>query len=109
MTHSKLALIAFLIHTTAVAQTCVVGSTEPPSEYNGTIPDAWPKTGVYSAPSYIGYVDWYSYCGYILGVNGSYFSCPGNGSAGSDIYTAVSNWNSASSSNGSTVTFYGTS
>jgi hypothetical protein len=108
MSYFRILLVALLIRTTVIGQVCVVGSTEPPPFYSGGVPVAWPKTNVYSAPTYVGYVDWNIYCGYVEGVNGSYFSCPSI-SLDIDMGQAIANWNSASSVNGSTVQFYQTS
>src|SRR4029077_5418577 len=101
-------LIALLIHSMVIGQVCVVGSTEPPSKYSSGLPVAWPKTGLYSAPQYIGYVDWYAVCGYVVGVNGEYWSCL-SPSLYSDVYQSVTNWGSAASYNGSSVQFNQTS
>jgi hypothetical protein len=103
MTYLKIWLGVFLVYSSAVAQVCTLGSTEPPPFYNPPpTPNAWPKTNNYMAPQYVRYVDYYIYCGYIG--NSAYFSCPSI-SQDSDIETAADNWSAASSSNGSTVTF----
>lgn len=108
MIYLRMWLVVFLVDSSAVAQVCAVGSTEPPAEYANGVPNVWPKTNVYAAPQYVGYVDYFVYCGYITGVNGQYFSCP-SFSQDSDIQTSAGNWSAASSSNGSTVSFNFTS
>ena len=97
-------LVLLLINVTAFGQ-CVVNSTEPPQFYSSGLPVAWPKTNVYSAPTYVGHVEYFVYCGYIQDQNGNdYWSCP-SAALNNDIDTAIGNWDAASDSNGSTVHF----
>jgi hypothetical protein len=81
---------------------------EPPPLNNNGVPYAWPKRFVLAAPQYVGWVDYYFYCGNILGADGNwYFSCiPPTLSW--DIVQAVNNWFNADSSNGSTAQFHST-
>jgi len=106
MTSLRILLALLLLQNIAMGQACVVNSTEPPPLYSAGTPVAWPKTNLYQAPTYAGHVEYYINCTYIVSPDGTYWSCP-SPSLQNDISTAADNWNSAATSNGSTVNLRG--